>query len=98
MVQYDYAFPLGTNPAPDSQISVLFDKDTLDMQQILFRASSLNLTSAITINAVLPITPRYFSPTDLTFAGMNCTQGTVFEQERLNYYVSRIIEIIFNKQ
>lgn len=77
-------------------MSVLFDKETLEMRQILFQANSLNITSQVVINAVQPVTPTYYEPQDLSFPGYTCVEGSQFEQDRVNYYITRIVEIFFS--
>jgi len=47
------------------------------------------------LHAVQPITEVYFAPDDLEFKGLQCSQATEQEQGRLDYYVDRIIDIIF---
>ncbi len=66
-------YPFGDNPSPDSQVSILFDKETVELKQIQLKASSLNITSSVVINAAKPITPTYFGEQDLSFPGYNCT-------------------------
>lgn len=98
MIEYVYSYPLGEKKAKDSDFSVFFDKETMDLKQFTIRANALNITSQIVIHAVQPITPVYFEPESLEFqsATMNCTEGSEFEQSRLDYYVERVIDIIFN--
>ncbi len=62
---------------------------------MLIRANSLNITNQILIHAVQPITEVRFEPQDLDF-NMHCPMASKSEQERLDYYVDRIIDIIFN--
>jgi len=52
LIQYDYMYPFGDSPSPDSQVSILFDQETLQLKQIQLQASSLNITNAVAINAV----------------------------------------------
>lgn len=93
-----YSYPLGDKKAKESDFSVFFDKETMDLKQFTIRAHALNITSQIVIHALQPITPVYFAPDALEFQSetMNCTQGSEHEQGRLDYYVEKIIDIIFN--
>ena len=99
MVVYDYQFPLGADGSKpsNSDLSVYFDRETLEMRQFTVKAKSLNITNPAVFTVTQPITTRYYGPEDLEYPGLNCTQGSDFEQERLNYYITRIVDIIFNK-
>ena len=90
------SYPLGEKKAKDSELFIYFDKKTLDFKQAVIRANTLNITNQILIHAVQPVTERYFAPNDLDFKGVTCTNATQSDQDRLNYYVDRIVDIIFN--
>ena len=96
LVEFFYSYPLGEKKAKDSDIIVYFDKQSMELKQFVIRANSLNITNQIVIHAVQPITPTFYEENDLEFTDLNCSEGTEFEQSRLDYYVERIIDIIFN--
>ena len=91
-----YSYPLGDKKAKDSDISVYFDKETLELRQFEIRANSLNIPNQIILYAVQPITETWYEEDDLEFKGFACSEASDFEQTRLNHYVDRIIDIIFN--
>jgi hypothetical protein len=37
-----------------------------------------------------------FSKENMAFTGLRCEKGSSEEQEKLDYYVNRVIDIIFN--
>jgi hypothetical protein len=91
-----YSYPLGEKKAKDSDILMLFDKKTMDLKEIRVQSNSLNITNTLVLHAVQPITPVYFNTTDLLFKNIECAKATPEDQQKLNHYVERIIDIIFN--
>lgn len=91
-----YSYPLGEKKSNDSDLLAFFDKNTMELRQLLIRANSLNITNQIVIHAVQPITWTEYGPHDLEFQGLTCGNATEHEQSRLDYYVERIVDIIFN--
>ena len=68
----------------------------MDLKEIKVRANSLNITNTLVLHAVQPITEVFFDPKDLEFKNIVCSRATLEDQKKLNYYVERIIDIIFN--
>lgn len=62
-----YSYPLGEKKAKDSDIIVYFEKDSMKLKEINFRANSLNITNTLILHAVQPITEVYFEPNALEF-------------------------------
>ena len=91
-----YSYPLGEKKAKDSDIIVYFAKDTMELKEINVRANSLNITNNLVLHAAQPITEVYYEPTDLDFRNITCLKATEEDQKKLNHYVERIIDIIFN--
>ena len=91
-----YSYPLGEKKAKDSELFIYFDKKSLEFKQAVIRANTLNITNQILIHAVQPFTERYFAPNELDFKGVKCTNATQPEQDKLNHYIDRIVDIIFN--
>ena len=79
MIEFMYSYPLGEKKAKDSDIIVYFDKENLELKQFTIRANSLNITNQLVLYAVQPITEVLFEPSDMEFAGLNCTEASEFE-------------------
>ena len=82
--------------ANESEILVYFDKTTMDLKEIMVRANSLDIKNNLVLQAVQPVTPIFFEKDALDFKDVNCTDATPEDQKKLNHYVERIIDIIYN--
>ena len=68
----------------------------MDLDRIIVRAKSLNITSPFTLYASQPVTPAKFEASDMEFKGVTCVKATEAEQDKLNHYVNRIIELVMS--
>ena len=96
MIEFQYSYPLGKKKEKESELLAYFEKDTLNLNRLIIRANSLNITKPFTLYAVQPITPMYYSKEDMEFSGVRCTKASEQEQSKLDYYVDRVFDIIFN--
>ena len=53
-----------------------FHTDTMNLDRLIVRANSLNITEPFTLYASQPVTERKFTPSDMEFKGVNCTKAT----------------------
>ena len=96
MHEFKYSYPLGLegeNP-DDSKLLMYFQPETMELDRIIIKATSLNINEPFTIYATQPVTEAEFKEGDLDFEGVNCLQATETEQNKLNSYVTRIFELI----
>ena len=96
MHEFKYSYPLGQlgNGPEDSELLAYFHADTMDVDRLIVRANSLNITSPFTLYATQPVTAAKFTAEDMNFQGVDCRQATQTEQEKLNHYVNRVFELI----
>jgi hypothetical protein len=96
LIEFMYSYPLGEKKAKDSDILVYFEKETMNLKEVKVRANSINITNTLVLHAVQPITEVYFDKNDLDFKNIECLKATPEDQQKLNHYVERILDIIFN--
>jgi hypothetical protein len=80
MHEFKYSYPLGSGKASsgpvDSEFLAYFHKDTMDLDRLIVRANSLNITSPFTLYASQPVTEAVFTPSDMEFKGVKCLKAT----------------------
>jgi hypothetical protein len=94
--EFKYSYPLGEmqmGPV-DSELLMYFKQDSMDLNKIVMRANSLNITSPLSLSASMPVTPAKFDSQDMSFKNVVCNKATEKEQERLNHYVNRVYELV----
>jgi len=81
MLEFKYSYPLGDAPSgsQDSELLAYFHADSMDLDRLIVRANSLNITSPFTLWASQPVTAREFTPEDMQFKGVECNKATVEE-------------------
>ena len=67
----------------------------MDLDRLIVRANSLNITSPFTLYASQPVTPREFTPEDMEFKGVDCAKATQEEQQKLDGYVVRFLDLLW---
>ena len=66
----------------------------MQLERLIVRANSLNITSPFTLYASQPVREAKFKKEDMEFKGVRCLKATAKEQEKLNHYVQRIFDVI----
>ena len=94
--EFKYSTPLGERygGSSDSELLAYFHEDSMDLDRLIVRANSLNISNPINLYATQPVTATTFKADDMEFKGVNCKKASESEQEKLNQYVNRIVEII----
>ena len=93
--EFKYSFPLGLegDSTQDSELLAYFTAEKMELERLIVRANSLNITSPFTLYATQPVTEAKFTPEDMSF-GVDCVRATNSEQDKLNYYVKRVFDLI----
>ena len=94
-LEFKYSYPLGQDKVQeDAELLAYFHEDTMNLDKLIVRANSLNITSPFTLYASQPVRAAKFQPEDMEFKGVRCLKATQTEQEKLNHYVKRIFDLI----
>ena len=97
MLEFKYSYPLGEaqGGSQESELLAYFHADSMDLDRLIVRANSLNITSPFTLYASQPVTPREFTPEDMEFKGVDCAKATPEEQQKLDGYVVRFLDLLW---
>ena len=70
--------PRGDDPSDPEGGAFLayFQKDTMDLDRIVIKAKSLNVTDPFTLYASQPVRAAYFLPEDTQFQGVDCPKAS----------------------
>merc|ERR1712147_259593 len=83
MHEFKYSYPLsrkGDKDIEDSQLLAYFQAGTMELDRLIVRANSLNITQPFTLYASQPVTATKFEPSDMEFKGVRCTKATQLDQ------------------
>ena len=96
MNEFKYSTPLGERygGSSDSELLAYFHQESMNLDRLILRANSLNISEPINLYATQPVTATSFKAEDMEFKGVNCKKATDAEQDKLNHYVNRIVEIM----
>ena len=102
MHEFKYSYPLAqkNDDEDESQSELLayFHTGTMDLDRLIVRANSLNITSPFTLYANQPVTPAVFTAKDMEFPNVECKKATNTEQEKLDNYVMRFLDLLWKTQ
>ena len=76
--EFKYSYPLGEvyQKNAESEFLAYFHNDTMDLDRVIVRANSLNITKPFTLYASQPVTPQNFTEKDMEFTGIDCPKAT----------------------
>ena len=94
--EFKYSFPLGKDEAGPNESALLmyFNEETMDLNKIVMKANSLNITNPLTLFASQPVTETKLDKDQMSFPNVTCKKVSDSEQEKLNHYVKRIYELV----
>ena len=67
----------------------------MDLDRLIVRANSFNMTSPFTLYANQPVTASVFNSSDMEFKDANCKPATPTEQQKLDNYVIRFLDLLW---
>ena len=96
MHEFKYSYPLSKESKfdIDSQLLAYFHTETMELDRLVVRANTLNITEPFTLYASQPVTGKKFEKNDMEFKGVRCTKATKLDQEKLDHYIQRIIDLV----
>ena len=72
-----------------------FHTESMDLDRLIVRANSLNITSPFTLYANQPVTASAFNSSDMEFNNVECKAATPTEQQKLDNYVIRFLDLLW---
>lgn len=77
MHEFKYSYPLGKAQADnDAELLMYYREDNMDLDRIILRANSLNITDPFKLYASEPVTAVKLTPQDMTFENVTCNKAT----------------------
>jgi len=77
MHEFKYSYPLGKAQADnDAELLMYYTEDNMDLDRIILRANSLNITDPFKLYASQPVREVTLTPQDMTFENVTCNKAT----------------------